>query len=514
MLTIGELPKRAARLYPGKTATWFEGKAQSFGDFFGDVLAYRYFIETAGLEPGDRVAVLSRNNPDLLKIVFAAALGGFVVVPVNFRLTAKEIGFLISDSGIRLFFADRFFIETAREAASAAIGAFRPRIEAIDSSFVSQLRAGSNAEAVPRPKSSDLFAIFYTSGTTGNPKGVMLSHDNMMAGVINHTIAYGLNPSDICLHLMPLYHTMEASLAFCQFLLGGTNVIEDHFDKQRFWEIVDTYGVTHVTAVFTMLSGMLETARESGARLGPTLRTIGIGGQSVPIEVMKTAIARLGEGRLFPNYGLTEAAPLLTFMPKEDVTLSVDHEQRLASVGRDMFLTETRIVDENDRDVAPGERGEVVARGPNVMLGYWNNPEETVRALRDGWLHTGDIGRRDEDGFLYLVDRKKDLIISGGENISPREVEEVIFAHPLVVECSVFGVSDAQWGETTAAAVVTNGELGQEALLEHCAKHLARYKLPRTIWFLDELPKDPVGKIQKRVLKARLAATSIKEQSA
>jgi acyl-CoA synthetase (AMP-forming)/AMP-acid ligase II len=337
-LTVGDLLERGVRLYPNKTATWYQGEAQSFADFHADVLAFQAHLARAGLERGDRVAVLSRNNPSLLRVLFAAALGGYVFVPINFRLTAKEVAFVVGDCGAQLLFTDSFFLDTAQEAVAAVAGFPAEGLVELNQAFVERVRAAGEQAAEVAVGPEDLFGIYYTSGTTGNPKGVMLSHANMVAGVINHTI----------------------------------------------------------------------------------------------------------------TYGLTEAAPLITYLPREQIRIEPEQVHRLASVGKDMYLNETRVVDDDGNEVGVDALGEIVARGANVMQGYWNRPEETAKTLKNGWLHTGDIGRRDAEGYLYIVDRKKDLIISGGENISPREVEEVIFAHPKVSECSVFGIPDPRWGEAVA----------------------------------------------------------------
>ena len=223
------------------------------------------------------------------------------------------------------------------------------------------------------------------------------------------------------------------------------------------------------------------------------------------MELLKEAVRQLGNDRLIQVYGLTEASPLVTWLPREEIRLDSGRVHRLGSVGKDLFLTTTRVIDDAGNDVGVDEVGEIIVAGPNVMQGYWKREEETASTLKGGWLHTGDVGRRDANGFLYIVDRKKDLIISGGENISPREIEEVLFAHPRVLECSVFGIPDARWGEAVGAAVRAEGELGEQELITYCAQSLGKYKIPRKVWFLDELPKDPVGKIQKRLLRARLA---------
>lgn len=504
-LTIGALLQRACRLYPNKTAVCFQEQTQSFEAFGQDVSRYRRALRDKGIKSGDRVAVLARNHPGILKAMFACALDGIIVVPINFRLAAREIAFVLSDSGSALLWVDEFFLATAREAAELS-QLSEQQLEALDAPLSLEAQAHDSIEDAPPLDSKALFAIFYTSGTTGNPKGVMLSHSNMMAGVLNHTVGYGLGPDDVCLHVMPLYHTMEASLAFCQFFVGGGNVIVQNFDPAGFWPLVDQHRITHVTAVFTMLLGMLEHPPAATGASGASMRTISLGGQAVPAEVLARAVEQLGQDRLLQVYGLTEAAPLLTYLPRGDIRTDEASRHRLQSVGKDFFLTETQVVDDEGRPVPQGELGEIVARGPNIMQGYWQRPDETANTLRAGWLHTGDIGRYDQDRYLYVIDRKKDLIISGGENISPREVEEVIFRHPNIRECSVFGIPDPQWGEAVGVALSTHEAMSEDEVIAFCARELARYKLPRKVWFLESLPRDPVGKIQKRVLRNQLTA--------
>lgn len=507
-ITVGDLIARSAKLYPNKMATVYQGRRETFADFYRDTLVYKNYLERNGCVKGDRVAVISRNCPEILKILFASALSGYVFVPINFRLTAGEVSFLLGDCEPSILFTDETFSNICMVAANEA--------ESFDIERVVNINIPLETSAsIPPPllstdiKPEDLFGIFYTSGTTGSPKGVMLSHGNMLSGVINHTIAYQLSPADICLHIMPLYHTMEASLALCQFFVGGGNVIEDHFDKDRFWETIDQYGITHTTGVFTMLQGMIETAKHVDQNVGKTLNTISLGGQSVPKEIMEKAISTLGEGRIMQVYGLTEASPLVTYLPREDMLGNSCAKRLIGSVGKELYLCKVKVVDTEGDEVGPNQLGEVIVNGPNVMMGYWKRDSETSNSLKNGWLHTGDIGRFDEEGYLFLVDRMKDLIISGGENITPGEVEEVIFGHPCVIECSVFGIPDDTWGESVVAAVCVNTDsISEDELKSYCLQHLAKYKVPKHVVFMDELPKDPVGKIQKRILKQSVVGHS------
>jgi len=500
-ITVGDLLVRAAKLYPKKMATAYQGNCENFSDFYNDTLKYKDYLENHGCTKGDRVAVISRNRPEILKLLFASALAGYVFVPINFRLTEGEVSFLIDDCEPSILFTDETFKNTCNKAANASKKFNTQNIADIQfplETLKDNLPSNYSIDVKPE----DLFGIFYTSGTTGSPKGVMLSHRNMLSGVINHTIAYQLSPSDICLHIMPLYHTMESSLALCQFFVGGGNVIEDHFDKNKFWETIDFYGVTHTTGVFTMLQGMLEASKKIDGSAGKTLKTISLGGQSVPRDIMEKAISILGEGRIIQVYGLTEASPLVTYLPREDMLDTSSENKLIGSVGKELYLCKVKIINAEGNEIGPNQPGEVLVNGSNVMMGYWKRDDDTKNALSNGWLHTGDIGKIDEDGYLFLVDRMKDLIISGGENITPGEVEEVIFGHPNVIECSVFGVSDDTWGESVVGAVCVNdSSITEKDIQSYCLAHLAKYKVPKHIIFMDSLPKDPVGKIQKRILK-------------
>jgi long-chain acyl-CoA synthetase len=255
--------------------------------------------------------------------------------------------------------------------------------------------------------------------------------------------------------------------------------------------------------VFTMLLPLLDEYEKLGRENTGTLRTLALGGQTTPIEIIRRAVRLLGTDIMMIVYGLTESSPYLTYLSKKDLAENGGYSRKISSVGKEMFSCSVRVVGEDGREIEAGGIGEVIGKGPNVMMGYYNREEENKSVLRDGWLYTGDVATMDEEGFIYIVDRKKDLIISGGENISPREVEDVIYRHPAVSECSVIGVADAKWGEHVLAVVVNKPgvELREETLIEFCRQDLAGYKIPRSVVFVEALPKDPVGKIQKKILR-------------
>lgn len=498
-MVIGDLSIQCARRYPDKRALVSEEKGLTYGEFNKRVNSLANALAKLGLKAGDKVAVLSRNNIEMFEICFAAAKNGMVWVPVNFRLVPSELKFVINDAEIGILFVGDTFkdqVEAVRDDINVRY------IVDIGKDYEDMLGSAPTDEPDSSVKPGDLFAIFYTSGTTGGPKGVMLTHENFLSAAINHTIAYKLGPSDVSLHVQPCYHTMEASMVICHFYVGGTNVMVTNFNGHEFWRLVEREMVTNITLVYTGLVDILDAYEEGKYKLG-TLKSYSVGGQTTPVAILKRAVEVLGPDIIFVVYGLTEASPLLAYLPKEDYSLEGAGLKRLGSVGKELFSCHVRIVDKDDKDVGPGEAGEIIARGPNVMKGYWKRPEETQEALRGGWLHTGDMGMRDEDGYIYVIDRKKDLIISGGENISPHEIEDTLHLHPAVHECAAIGVPDERWGEQVKAVVVLakDKRITEKELIDFCGQHLAKYKLPRSIDFVDTLPKDPVGKIQKKILR-------------
>ena len=502
-MVIGELTTRAARRYPDKKATLYKGRSQTFSEFNSRVNRLLDAFHQKGLEKGNKVSVYSRNNPEMLEILFAAAKGGMPWVPINFRLAPAELKFVINDAEIDLLIVDEQFwdvIQSIKNDLSVE------KIVCLGDEYEKMIDSGSSEEPPIITEPADLFSLMYTSGTTGGPKGVLLSHENFMAGVINHTIAWRLGPNDVFYHAMPFYHGMESSMALCMFGVCGTGVIVDVFNGDDFWKLVQEEGITYSVGVYTMMIEIIRAYKEGGYSRG-SFKSFACGGQTIPSATIRDSLETIGEGSIFQVYGLTESSPLLTCMQQEDIVLGGEASKHMAAIGKELFFCHVRVVDKDDNDVKPGELGEIIGRGPNVSQGYWKRPKETAEAFQDGWIRTGDIGTVDEDGYIYHKDRRKDLIITGGENVSSYEVEDVVYKHPSVDMCSVIGVPHEKWGETVKAVVVLRQ--GQNAtedeIIEHCKKYLAKYKVPTTVSFADDLPKDETGKISKLILRNKYA---------
>jgi long-chain acyl-CoA synthetase len=462
-----------------------------------------------GLERGDRIAILSFNCHRYLELYYGAPQMGAVVVPLNFRVPPPELTYVIGHSGARAIMVDQTF--------RPVIDEIRPDLPDVQhliylgdiapegyAAYEQVLANGSPRFEGPGPAEDDLVGLFYTSGTTGEPKGVMLSHRNIVSNVDNSTMVYQPKQDDIYLHAAPTFHLADAATVFSNTTHGVKQVFIPRFDPKAVLEAVSREHVTLLLLVPTMLNFVLQEP-DLGRYDLSSVRQITYGASPIAPELLRRAIRTLG-CRFFQGYGLTEASPLLTVLKPEDHDLSASTTGRLASCGKPVPGVEVRIVNDNGADVTPGEVGEVIARGPNIMVGYWRRPEDTATAVRDGWLYTGDLATVDADGYIYLVDRKKDMIVTGGENVFSTEVEAALYEHPAVKEAAVIGIPDRDWGEAVHACVaLLDGKLATtDELVEFCRGRLANYKLPRSIEFFDgELPKGGSGKILKKELRER-----------
>lgn len=493
--------------------TWNEVERRSDGLARG--------LAELGVQRGDRVAVLMLNCHRYLELYFACARMGAVIVPLNIRLAPPEIVFILNDSEAKILVVDKTFAPYAAGRSSC------PTIEHIlysgDETPTGLLNyeevvssgAQSARSADQDMQDDDLAGLFYTGGTTGRAKGVMLSHKNLMSNAINGALAIPTRPDQrVYLHSAPMFHLADAGSVFNVTMGCGCHVVIPVFNAEQVLQAIQNEKVTTTVLVPTMLNAVLNHPDVDSYDLS-SLRHLIYGAAPMPVELLKRGIKKWGPIFL-QGFGMTETSPLLTVLDAVDHIPDGTPEQvrRLASCGKEIFGVDVRVVNAHGQDVQPGEVGEIIARGPNVMLGYWRMPEATAAAIVDGWMHTGDLATVDEENYIYIVDRAKDMIISGGENIYSIEVENALYTHPAVLEAAVIGVPDEKWGEAVHAVVVCKPGMSVSAdeLIEHTRTQIAGYKIPRSIEFAAEaLPKSGAGKILKRNLREKYWANQSRQ---
>ena len=465
-------------------------------------------LSELGVNRGSRVGVLLFNCPEFLEAYFAISHLGAIIVPLNFRLAGPEFAYILDDAGVTVLITEAAF--------HPAIGPIQGELPNLAhvlcvgedvpagwQSFEGAIER-SRGRSVPAASAElgDVQRIMYTSGTTSRPKGVMITHGNVYWKNVAHIMDLNLTAADRTLIVGPLYHVGGLDLPATGVLyMGGSVVILPKFDAERVLASVHEESATNVWLAPTMIAQVLE--REDIDRFDlSSLRIIIDGGEKMPIPLIEELLRVIPGCGFYDAYGLTETVSGDTFLPPTDAV------RKTGSVGIPTHQLRIRIVDDQRLDVPPDELGEILLRGPKVFAGYWNNPEASEAVLVDGWFHTGDIGRMDPDGYLYIVDRKKDIIVSGGENIASTEVERVIYEDPRVAECAVVGVQHERWGEVPCAFVVLkSGErVGAEEITNRCAAGLARFKVPKMVEFIDALPRNPSGKVLKRALRERADA--------
>jgi long-chain acyl-CoA synthetase len=500
MQTLRDMINAIAQRHPDKTAFIFEGQSYTFRQVNERTNSLANALADLGVRKGDRVGILANNCPQYFE-VFGLAKAGMVCVPLNYRSVGRELAYLIENSGITALILESEFVDV--------INSVRHELEEVKSFICldAELKDMLNYEELvgrypPDEPTDDVKAhdpcvLFYTSGTTGRPKGAVHTHRSLLA---ESQVPYrNLSASDVVLCVMPFFHVGgSAAHLIPAFAVGATAVIHKRFDETQVLETIHRERVTYVFLVPTMIIRLLEHPRLMDYDLS-SLHGVGYTGAPMPVEALRDGIALLGQV-FFQELGQTETLNI-TMLRREEHTLEGSPAQlgRLESVGRPLAEGELRIVDEQGRDVPVGKAGEIAARSERAMVGYWRMPEATAFTIRDGWLHTGDVGRMDEDGYVYLVDRKKDMIISGGENIYSREVEDILHMHPAVAEAAVVGVPDEKWGESVKAVVVLKegASTSEEEIIDFCKANLASYKKPRSVEFRDDLPKTASGKTKK-----------------
>jgi len=477
----------AARIYPDRVAVRQDDVVLSYSELDARTASLAGWARHNDVQPGDRVGVMMPNVVEFAVVYYGLLRAGAVVVPINPLLKGREVEHYLRDSGARTIFA-------WHEAPGAAEGAV-----VTGARLVVVSPSGSEFDAAPALASvavrtaDDTAVILYTSGTTGTPKGAELTHENLLRNAaISATGLFALEPDDVILGCLPFFHTFGQTCVLNAAIMSGAAItLVPRFDPTRVLEVVRRDKVTVFAGVPTMYVALASIAGTDGRAAASTLRLCISGGAALPVEVLHTFEAAFG-AHILEGYGLSETSPVASFN-------RVGH-RREGSIGIPIEGVSMRVVDDTGVDVPHGAIGEIAIRGHNVMKGYWNRPEATAAALPDGWLRTGDLGRVDDDGFFYIVDRTKDMIIRGGFNVYPREIEEVLYEHPKVVEAAVIGVPHPTHGEEVVAAVTVVGgaDITPDDLRAYVKARVAPYKYPRHVWFVAALPKGPTGKLLKR----------------
>ncbi len=505
--TLGDLLRRSAARHPGKLAIACGDTRWSYAEFDGIADRVAAGLASRGVAKGDRVAILARNSHGFAALRFALARIGAVLVPINFMLKAEEAAFILRHAGAKWLATDSGLAELAHAAAAR-----ETKVEQmlwLPSEETSAPAAGMltldelAACTLPLPRvelsGSDLAQIVYTSGTESAPKGAMLTHDAVMWQYVSCVVDASIAAEDFALHALPLYHCAQLDVFFGPAIyVGSSNVITAKPTPDNLLPLIARHRITSFFAPPTVWISLLRSPLFDTTDLSSLAKGY-YGASIMPVAVLRELAERLPKVRLWNLYGQTEIAPLATMLGPDDQL------RKPGSCGRAVLNVETRVVDDAMRDVAPGEVGEIVHRSPQLLSGYFHDDERTAAAFEGGWFHSGDLATIDDEGFISVVDRKKDMIKSGGENVASREVEEAIYRFAGVSEVAVIGLPHPRWVEAVVAVVVRKpdaGALDEAALLAHCAQHLASFKAPKRVVFVDALPKNPSGKLLKRELRS------------
>lgn len=481
--------KRALQIGPDRTAILFENRRTSYRELWKRCGKLAGMVSAQGAAPGDRIAILADNSPQYLEMYVGLPAAGFVIVPLNTRHAQPELQYALKDAEARLLITDRD---------PGALGELVDTVISLPDEYESLLAGALAAELGVGITEDTLAGLFYTGGTTGESKGVMLSHRNLISNTFHNMTIAQLSQDDVWLILAPMYHAAGTNGVLGGIWTASCQIPLRAFDPATALDLIEEHGVTHTLGVPAMIAAITELQRTSPRDVS-SLRLLLHGGSPIATEVVRRASSAFPGTEFAHVYGATETAPLVSGIRNEQLCLD---EPRGRSCGQALIGVQLKIVDEHGSELPAGEVGEVAAKGPNIMQGYWRKPEQTAEVLRDGWYHTGDLGRMDADGYLYLVDRAKDMIVTGGENVYCSEVEEALYKHPAVLEAAVIGVPDGKWGEAVHAVVVQREPVSADELIEFCRGHIAGYKLPKGITFSEtELPKSGPGKILKRELR-------------
>ena len=510
-MNLGSFLTKSAELFPDRSAIVYGSKRLSYAQLHARANRLANVLRHLDVRPGDNIALLQYNYPETLESMFAAFKAGCGAVPINFRLHPSEFAYIIDHSQARVLILSPEFNETIvriRDKISHAehlitLSGATGELLDYEELLSKESETWDDVDTAPE----DVAWLFYTSGTTGRPKGAMLTHRNLLSMTLAYYADYGsLGPDDAVLHAAPLSHG-SGLYSLPNIAKAATNVILESksFDPESVFGTIEKHRITNMFAAPTMVKLMVQNPAVDRHDLSCLDKLI-YGGGPMHVHDLTEARRKLGPC-LMQLYGMGETPMTITYLPREDHVLkgSPARIKRLAAAGIPRTGVEVRVVDPEDRELPRGEMGEVITRSDVMMKGYWRDPQATAQTLRNGWLHTGDMGYIDEDGYLYLLDRSKDMIISGGENIYPREIEEMIIQHPAVREVAVIGVPDDKWGEAVKAVVslVPKHSVTEDELITFCKDRIASYKKPKTVDFVKTLPKNNYGKIVKRELREK-----------
>lgn len=496
MLTVPDILALGATRCPDRAAVVVEDRALSFGEVDDRASRLAHHLREYGVAAGDRVALLAMNEVEYLEVLVACQRCGAISVPLNFRLARPELAFIVGDASPAALIYGPGYADTAAELGMPYTLGFGPDYE-------DALAAAPSAS--PERPLLDAAAdstILYTSGTTGRPKGAVITNHALASRIASNLHEYRVDSADVFLQALPLFH-IASNVTVSYASIGATNVLVRQFDPAVVLDLIARHRVTAALLVPTMINMLVNESAVAEADLS-SLHTLMYGASPIPPALLERALTLIDAGFLQP-FGMTETSGC-TLLRRDDHD-PVRHPKRMASAGTEMYGYEVRVVDDADVEVGAGEVGEVICRGPAMMDRYWNAPEASAAALRNGWMHTGDLGYRDGDRYLFITDRKKDMVVTGGENVYPREVEDVLYAHPSVLDAAVIGVPDERWGERVHAVLVRRPDaehagVADVEVLTFARDRLAAYKVPRSVEWVGELPRNATGKVLKTELRA------------
>jgi long-chain acyl-CoA synthetase len=500
--------RHAEKLHPHRIAVLDGGIRQTYSEFGQRSRQGASFL-LSRLDRGDRVAALLLNRPEYLELYFACHFAGLPIVPLNIRWGVEDFVFALNDSETRAIVLDERFSPLApvlrQRCPSIQHYIFAGDGDVPDGMIALQpsIEAAAPLTDGPEPGRDDLAGLFYTSGTTGGPKAAMLTHGNLYANALSMMID-AVPAIDVYLHAAPMFHLADIANLYQTTMRGTTHTFLRAFEPEGFMRLTQQYKVNSSVLVPTMINLLVNHPKFDQYDLS-SLRLVLYGASPMPLPLLRQTMSRLPQCEFMQGYGMTEMSPIITLLSQADHRAEWPEGRfhPLQSAGKPAMGVEVRVVDDRDHDVPTGEVGEIIARGASRMLGYWKRDEVNAEVLRGGWMHTGDMGAFDERGFLYVMDRKKDMIKTGGENVYSPEVESMIMSHPEVQETAVIGLPDPKWGESIRAIVVRRpgAELSEDELIDYCRQRMTHFKCPSSIVFADALPKGGTGKVQKNVLR-------------